>query len=78
VKLAVPRHGTAAQGKRDLRERVEQDRNYTLSIVRHVVTSKAANISLERVLHVAAEMYDDFPYLQEHLRNLEEVWAEME
>jgi glyoxylase-like metal-dependent hydrolase (beta-lactamase superfamily II) len=77
VKLAVPAHGTAAQGKRDLRERVEQDRNYTRSIVRHVVTSKAANISLERVLHVATEMYDDFPYLQEHLRNLEEVWGEM-
>ena len=77
LKLAVPREGTASQGKRDIRERVEQDRNYALSVVRHVVTSRAANISLERVLHVAAEMYDDFPYLQEHLRNLENVWAEM-
>lgn len=77
VKLAVPSHGTAAQGKRDIRERVEQDRNYALSVVRHVLTSRAANIPLERVLHVASEMYDDFPYLQEHLRNLEDVWGEM-
>jgi glyoxylase-like metal-dependent hydrolase (beta-lactamase superfamily II) len=78
VKLAVPSRGTAAQGKREVRERVEQDRNYALSVVRHVVTSRAARVPLERVLHVASEMYDDFPYLQEHLRNLGDVWAEME
>ena len=78
VKLAVPSAGTAAQGKREIRERIEQDRSYTLSVVRHVVTSKAARIPLERVLHVASEMYDDFPHLQEHLRNIEDVWGEME
>lgn len=78
MKLAVPSRGTAAQGKRDVRERIEQDRSYTLSVVRHVVTSRAARIPLERVLHVATEMYDDFPHLQEHLRNLGDVWGEME
>ena len=62
---------------RDIRERVEQDRNYALSVVRHVVTSRAANIPLERVLRVAGEMYDDFPYLQEHLSNVRDVWVEM-
>lgn len=77
VKLVVPSRGTAAQGKRDVRERVEQDRSYTLSLMRHVATSRVAHIPLERVLHVATEMYDDFPYLQEHLRNLGDVWAEM-
>jgi hypothetical protein len=77
VKLAVPSAGTAAQGKREIRQRIEQDRSYTLSVVRHVVTSKAARIPLERVLHVASEMYDDFPYLQEHLGNVRDVWSEM-
>jgi glyoxylase-like metal-dependent hydrolase (beta-lactamase superfamily II) len=77
VKLAVPSRGTAAQGKREVRERVEQDRGYAMSVVRHVVTSRAAAIPLERMLHVATEMYQDFPYLQEHLRNIGDVWAEM-
>jgi glyoxylase-like metal-dependent hydrolase (beta-lactamase superfamily II) len=77
AKMLVPAIGMPALGKREVRARIEQDRNYTFSLVRHVVTSLAARVSLDRVTQVAAEVYEDSPYLQAHLANLRLVWQDM-
>lgn len=77
VKLAIPLSGPEARGKREIKERIEHDRNYTMSVLRHVVSSRAANASLERVMLVASQVYEDYPHLETHLRNLRYTWDEL-
>jgi len=77
VKLAIPLSGPEARGKREIKERIEHDRNYTMSVLRHVISSRAANASLERVLLVASQVYEDYPHLETHLRNLRYTWEEL-
>ena len=77
AKLAIPRRGDVAAGKKAVRARIEGDRNYIYSIHRHVMTSLAAQLSLERVLTVAGQVYEDFPHLQDHLANVRYVWSEL-
>ena len=77
VKLAVPRRGSPATGKREVRARIEGDRSYVYSLLRHLLTTQAAGVSLERALQVASEVYSSFPYLQDHLANMREMWDEI-
>jgi glyoxylase-like metal-dependent hydrolase (beta-lactamase superfamily II) len=74
--LVVPKSGPVAQGKKAIRERITADREYTQNLVRHVLTSIAARFPRERVLSVARDVYEDYPYLEAHLRNLEAAWGE--
>ncbi len=76
-KLVIPSRGAPATGKRAIKARLENDRNYATSLVRHVGTSAAAGIPLDRLLQVAADLYDDFPHLQAHLENMRHVWDEL-
>ena len=76
VKLAVPRQGAPAHGKREVRARVAADREYTQNLVRHVLTSLAARLPLDRVLSVARDIYEDYPFVEDHLRNIETAWRE--
>src|SRR5207248_3311663 len=75
--LAIPISGPTAEGKRQIRARIATDRDYTQNLVRHVLTALAARLPLERVLSVAREIYEDYPFLDAHLRNLEAVWEEI-
>jgi hypothetical protein len=75
-KVAIPSQGNPAQGKREVRARIAADRDYTQNLVRHVLTSRSARLPLERVLSVARDIYEDYPFLDAHLRNLESVWRE--
>jgi glyoxylase-like metal-dependent hydrolase (beta-lactamase superfamily II) len=77
AKMVVPRRGSVAMGKRAIGSRIESDRSYIYSLHRHVMTSIASSISLERVLSVAGQVYEDFPFLQEHLANMRFVWDEL-
>lgn len=77
AKLVVPSRGDPATGKRAIKARIENDRNYVSSLVRHVATSAAAGVPLDRLLQVAADLYDDFPHLPAHLENLRHVWEEL-
>ncbi len=77
AKLVVPRRGGIAAGKRAIKARIESDRNYIYSLHRHVMTSHSAGVSLERVLTVAGEVYEDVPFLREHLQNMRAVWEEL-
>jgi hypothetical protein len=74
--LAVPMRGPVPKGKKAIKERIAADRDYTQNIVRHILTSIAARIPRERVLSVARDVYEDYPFLDAHLRNLEAVWGE--
>lgn len=76
VKLVVPQRGAPAVGKREIRGRIENDRSYVYSLLRHVSASIVSGVSLERALNVASQAYEDYPYLQEHLSNIEHVWDE--
>lgn len=76
-KLVVPRRGKVAVGKRAIRTRIESDRNYIYSLHRHIMTSHSAGVTLERVLTVAGQVYEDFPFLREHLENMRAVWDEL-
>jgi hypothetical protein len=77
VRLALPMWGAAARGKREIRARIEHDRSYAMSVLRHVLTSRAARVPLERVLEVAAQIYEEYPDLELHLRNIRYAWEEM-
>lgn len=77
VKLAVPLRGAPASGKRAIRARIEGDRNYIHSLLRHVLSTQAAQLPLERALTVASEIYESFPYLDDHLANMRAVWGEI-
>jgi glyoxylase-like metal-dependent hydrolase (beta-lactamase superfamily II) len=77
AKLVVPWRGSAARGKRAIRDRIENDRSYIYSLHRHVLTSMVSGVTLERVLQVAADIYSDFPFLSAHLSNIRSVWNEM-
>jgi hypothetical protein len=77
AKLVVPARGGVAAGKKAVRSRIESDRSYIYSLHRHVMTSLASNISLDRVLTVAGQVYEDFPFLQAHLENMRFVWNEL-
>jgi glyoxylase-like metal-dependent hydrolase (beta-lactamase superfamily II) len=76
-RLVVPIRGDPATGKRAVKARIENDRNYVYSLVRHVGTSAASGIPLDRLLQVATDLYDDFPHLQAHLENMRHVWDEL-
>lgn len=76
-KLVIPRRGGAATGKRAVKSRIESDRNYIYSLHRHVVTSQSAGVTLDRVLTVAGQVYEDFPFLKDHLENMRYVWDEL-
>jgi hypothetical protein len=78
ARLVVPLRGAPAVGKRAIRARIEGDRNYIHSLLRHVLTTQAANLPLERALEVASEIYEGFPFLQDHLANMRAVWGELE
>ena len=77
VRLALPMWGAEARGKREIKARIEHDRSYAMSVLRHVLTSRAAHVPLERVLEVAAQIYEDYPDLELHLRNIRYAWEEM-
>jgi hypothetical protein len=77
ARLALPISGPEARGTRDIKARIEHDKSYTLSLLRHVVTSRASNAPLDRVLQVAAQVYEDYPHLEAHLRNIRYAWEEM-
>ena len=77
VKLAVTARGEPVAGKRGIKARIENDRNYINSLVRHVGTSLASGVPLDRLLAVAADLYDDFPHIGPHLENMRHVWEEL-
>jgi glyoxylase-like metal-dependent hydrolase (beta-lactamase superfamily II) len=77
ARLAIPSRGAPATGKRAIKARIDNDRNYVTSLVRHVGTSAASGIPLDRLLQVAADLYDDFPHLQAHLDNMRHVWDDL-
>jgi glyoxylase-like metal-dependent hydrolase (beta-lactamase superfamily II) len=76
AKLVIPSIGAIARGKREVRFRVERDRNYLYALYRHVNTAKAANIPLERALQAAASIYEDYPFVNTHVENVRYVWNE--
>ena len=76
-RLIVPARGEPATGRRAIKARIENDRNYVYSLTRHVATSAASGIPLDRLLQVAVDLYDDFPHLQAHLQNMRHVWEEL-
>ncbi len=77
VKLLVPRSGEVAQGKRAIRERIEKDKSYIYALQRHIATSLAAHVPMDRVLQVAGSVYEDYLFVATHLRNVRSVWGEM-
>ena len=77
-RLVVPASGPIAQGKRGVRERIERDRNYVNALLRHVQTSMAAPATLDRALEAARSVYEEYPFLDEHLDNLRSVWHEIQ
>jgi glyoxylase-like metal-dependent hydrolase (beta-lactamase superfamily II) len=77
LKLVVPLLGSPAQGKRAIRERIDSDRDYIHALQRHITTSLAAGAALDRVIEVARQIYQDFPFLEEHIDNLGYVWHEL-
>jgi glyoxylase-like metal-dependent hydrolase (beta-lactamase superfamily II) len=77
TRLAISSRGASATGKRAIKARIDNDRNYVTSLVRHVGTSAASGILLDRLLQVAADLYDDFPHLHAHLDNIRHVWDEL-
>jgi hypothetical protein len=77
VRLVWPMSGVEARGKREIKARIEHDRSYTMSVLRHVVTSRAAHVPLERVIEVASQIYEDYPSLETHLRNIRYAWEEV-
>ena len=48
-----------------------------MSVLRHVVSSRAAHAPLDRVMLVASQVYEDYPHLETHLRNLGYTWDEL-
>jgi glyoxylase-like metal-dependent hydrolase (beta-lactamase superfamily II) len=76
-RLVVPSRGEPATGKRAVKARIENDRNYVYSLVRHVGASAASGVPLDRLLQVATDLYDDFPHLSAHLENMRRVWDEI-
>jgi hypothetical protein len=75
-KLLIPARGTPAQGKREVRERIERDRAYIAALRRHVETSHRAGISLDRAQQVARSVYEDYPFVEQHVENVGFVWDE--
>jgi glyoxylase-like metal-dependent hydrolase (beta-lactamase superfamily II) len=77
-RVVVPASGPIAQGKRAVRERIERDRGYVYSLLRHVQTTMAAPATLDRALEAARSVYGEYPFLEAHLDNLRSVWREMQ
>lgn len=77
-KLVIPASGASARGKRAIRERIERDRNYTYSVVRHVQATMASHIPLERAVQSARTIYSEYPFVEAHVDNLRSVWGEVE
>jgi hypothetical protein len=78
MKLLVPSQGEIAQGKRSIRQRIETDRSYIQNLLRHVLQSMASGASLDRVLQVAAQVYAEYPFVDQHVRNVRRVWEEID
>ena len=76
-KIVVPQVGTTALGKRQVQARLTADRDYTQNLTRHVLTSKASRLPLERVEAVARDIYEDYPFVEEHMRNLQRLWEKI-
>jgi glyoxylase-like metal-dependent hydrolase (beta-lactamase superfamily II) len=76
AKLIIPSTGAVARGKREVRARVERDRNYLYSLYRHVQTAKSANIPLDRALQAAAAVYENYPFVNQHVENVRSLWSE--
>ena len=76
LKLVVPWRGQPAAGKRAIKQRIEHDRSYVQSVVRHIATSAASGLPLSRLLEVASNLYSDFPHLDAHLANMRYTWDE--
>ena len=75
-KLLVPARGSPARGKREIRGRIERDRAYIAALLRHVETSRRAGISLDRAQQVARSVYEDYPFVEQHVQNVGFVWDE--
>lgn len=76
-KLIVPWRGDPASGKRAIKARIENDRNYVNSLFRHVATASGSGVPLDRLMEVARTLYDDFPHLEAHLENMQAVWRDL-
>jgi len=76
ARLVIPSIGAVARGKREIRARVERDRGYLYSLYRHIQTAKAANIPLDRALQVAATTYENYPFVEQHMENVRNLWEE--
>ncbi|MDQ6694907.1 MAG: hypothetical protein M3014_10905 [Chloroflexota bacterium] len=77
VKIALPARGGPAKGKREVRTRIESDRSYIMATMRHVVTSMAAGITPVRAEEVARAIYEDYPFVEEHIANVRTLWQEL-
>ncbi len=73
----VPTSGTAAQGQEAVQQRLQKDRSYVYALRQHTIASLTAGATEERVLEVAREIYESYPFLEEHLRNVRHVWKEL-
>lgn len=77
AKLIVPAAGSTARGKRAIRERIEHDRNYTYSVVRHLQSTVSAQVGLETALQAARQAYADYPFVEAHIENIRTSWDEV-
>jgi hypothetical protein len=75
-KLVVPSRGTTAKGKREVRARVERDRAYIAALRRHVETSRQSGVSLDLAIEVARSVYADYPFVEQHVENVQLAWEE--
>lgn len=78
VKMVVPTAGAPARGKRGIRDRVERDRNYTTSVIRHVGTTMASGVPLQTAIIAARSTYSEYPFVEAHIDNMRAVWEEIE
>lgn len=76
-KLVVSRYGAPARGRRAVRGRITTDRNYTLALQGRVTSYLASGATLDRILGVVAQLYEDFPHLPAHLQNSRSIWDEL-
>jgi glyoxylase-like metal-dependent hydrolase (beta-lactamase superfamily II) len=76
-RLLVPSRGEVAQGKRAIRARIERERGYVHSLVRHALSAMQAGAGLDRTLEVARSIYEDYPFVEAHLDNVRSVWWEL-
>jgi glyoxylase-like metal-dependent hydrolase (beta-lactamase superfamily II) len=77
ARLVVPASGHIARGKRAIRERIQRERSYISSLRIHVISAIVSEVPLDRVLEVAASVYEQYPFVNAHLQNISVVWNEL-